>query len=367
MVYLNLILLNKTFHNYNQSDGLQSNEFNQGAFFQSKDGKLYFGGKSGINAFFPDSIKHNSYDPQVVFTSFKDYNKPIKLKRSIWKTDQIELSYKDNILSFTFAALSYNDPDKNKFEYMLKGLNDNWIHKGTNGEVTFTNLPPGNYMLIVKGTNNDGIWSSHIASIKIIILPPFWQTWWFRAIIILCLIALIYFIIEFRMRAIQRRNKKLEAVVSDRTKELNSKKEELEKVNYKQAGLLEMLTKSEAELKALNRHKDKIISVLAHDLRSPFHGLLGYTDMLANEIDELEEDEIKESARNINNAANSLYKLLNNLLDWSLVQAGRIKYSPSDENLLQSVNEAIRIMKVNAEQKTISLTTNIEDNISCLG
>ena len=357
-------IFKQTFRNYNQSDGLQSNEFNQGAFFQGKDGKMYFGGKSGINAFFPDSIKHNSYDPQVVFTSFKAYNKPINLNRSIWKTDQIELSYKDNILSFTFAALSYNDPDKNKFAYMLKGLNDNWINKNTNGEVTFTNLPPGKYTLLVKGTNNDGLWSSHIASINIIILPPFWQTWWFRTIIALVLIALVYFIIEFRMRAIQQRNKKLEVVVSERTKELHSKKEELEKVNFKQAGLLEMLTKSETELKELNRHKDKIISVLAHDLRSPFHGLLGYTDLLANEIDELEEDEIKESARNINNAANSLYKLLNNLLDWSLVQAGKIKYSPMEENLLQCVNEAIHLIKVNAEQKSILLTTNIDDKIT---
>ena len=354
----------ETFHNYNQSDGLQSNEFNQGSFFQSKNGMMYFGGKSGINAFFPDSIKYNSYNPQLVFTSFRNYIKPIKLEKSIWKTNQINLSYKDNILSFSFAALSFIDPDKNKFAYMLKGLNNNWIDKGPNNEVTFTNLPPGEYTLMVKGTNNDGIWSSHIASINIIISPPFWQTLWFRSIIAVFLIALIIIVVEFRSRAVRLRNKKLEAVVSDRTNELNFKKGELEEVNLKQAGLLEKLTKSETELKELNRHKDKIISVLAHDLRSPFHGLLGFTDLLANDIDKLETEDIRQSARNINNVANNLFKLLNNLLDWSLGQGGKIKYSPSEENLLQCVNEVIRLLKENAEQKSISLKTNIDNYIN---
>jgi signal transduction histidine kinase/ligand-binding sensor domain-containing protein len=347
----------QSFHNYDQSDGLQSNEYNQGAFFQSKKGKMYFGGKSGINAFSPDSVKNNLFNPQVVFTSFKDYNKPIKLKKSIWNTNQILLNYKDNIFSLTFSALSYTDPAKNKFAYMLKGLNNNWIDKGNNNEVTFTNLPPGKYTLLVKGTNNDGIWSSHIASINIIILPPFWQTLWFRIIIVVFLTALVYIFFQLRVRSVRLRNKKLEELVSDRTKELKE-------VNVNQKGLLEKLTKSEKELKNLNKHKDKIISVLAHDLKSPFNGLLGYTDLLANDIDQLNTEDIRKSAKNINNVANNLYKLLNNLLDWSLVQAHKIKYSPSEENLLQCVNDVIFLLKANAEQKSISLKTSIKNDIN---
>ncbi len=354
----------RTFRNFDQSDGLQSNEFNQGAFFQDKDGKMYFGGKSGINAFYPDSIKLNTYNPNIVFTSFKDYSTPVKLKNSIWETKNIELSYKSNIMSFSFAALSYTDPWKNKFTYMLKGLNDNWINKGNNNEVTFTNLPAGNYTLLVRGTNNDGIRSSHTASINITILPPFWQTLWFKIIIIGLLALVVFLIVNFRSRSIQLRNKRLEALVSDKTKELNSKKEELEKVNYKQAGLLEKLTVSEKELKEHNRNKDKIISVLAHDLRSPFNGLLGYTDLLSNEIDQMDLEEIKISAKNIHSAANNLFKLFNNLLEWSLLQAGRIKYSPSNENLLNIVNEIIHLFKVNAEQKSISIKTNIDRTLS---
>ena len=354
----------ETFCNYDQGDGLQSNEFNQGPFFKDKHGKMYFGGINGIDAFFPDSIKHNPYNPQVVFTSFKDYDKPNILKSSIWKTNQIKLSYKDNIVSFRFASLSYNDPIENKFAYMLKGLNNKWIENETNNEVTFTNLPPGKYSLLVKGTNNDGIWSSHIASINIFVLPPFWQAWWFRIIAVVFIAALIFLYLKLRLRTIQLRNKKLEIVVSDRTKELNSKKEELEKVNYKQAELLDKITKSEMELKGLNQHKDKIISVLAHDLRSPFNGLLGYTELLANEIDQLETEDIRQSAKNIHSAANNLFKLLNNLLEWALVQAGRIKYSPSNENLLQSVNEIIQLLKVNAEQKSNSLKSSIESDIN---
>ena len=354
---------NETFHNYNRSDGLQSNEFNQGAFFQSMDGKMYFGGIKGINAFYPDSIIMNSYNPNVVFTSFKDFIKPLKSDSSIWESPELHLGYREHILSFKFAALSYNDPQKNHFAYKLKGLDNEWIDNGTSNTVTFASLSPGRYRLLIKGTNNDGTWSRNVASLNIIIAPPFSGTWWFRTILLGALIALIFLIFKLRLRSVQVRNKRLAVLVSQKTNELNSKKEELEEINYKQSELLNKLMDSEKELKGLNQHKDKIISVLAHDLRSPFNGLLGYTEMLANDVEQMEARDIKLSAKNINYAANNLFKLLNNLLEWSLVQAGRIKYSPAKENLLQSVDEVIHLLKINAEQKSISLKEEIDGAI----
>ncbi len=354
---------NKIFRNYDINDNLQSNEFNQGVFFEDSNGKMYFGGIDGLNTFFPESIKNNRFTPRIVFTSFKDLNNPANTIKSIWTTNGINLSYKDNIVSFKFASLSYIDPTKNQFAYMLSGINENWIDNGTSNMVTFSNLSPGKYILYVKGTNNDGIWSNKNASINILIESPYWQTWWFRSLIILCIAASIFFIFKFRIKAVKKQNKKLESLVNDRTKQIIAQKEKLESVNKKQAELVELLTNSEKELKELNWNKDKIMSVLAHDLRSPFNGLLGFTEILANDIEQLRSEEIKDAAFNIHNSAGQLLKLLNNLLEWSLVQSGMIKYTPSIENLFESAEAMMHLFYINAEQKSIRLKNDIKEDI----
>ncbi len=353
----------KTFRNFNVSDNLQSNEFNQGAFFEDKNGKMYFGGLEGLNAFFPDSIKSNRFNPEIQFTSYKNFSNRANNVGAIWTTKKINLSYKNNIIAFKFAALSYIDPSQNKFAYKLKGLNKDWIDNGTSNSVTFSNLSPGNYVLYVKGTNNDGIWSDRTASIDIVIAPPYWQTWWFRAFLAAALTALLFLIFGLRLRSIRRQNKKLETLVGERTVQLQSKTQELEKVNEKLNGLVKLLTKSEKELKELNLNKDKIMSVLAHDLKSPFNGLFGFTDYLANDIEGLDAGEIKEAAISIRNISGNLLKLLNNLLDWSLVQSGSLKYNPSAEDLFSSVESARQLFYLNAEQKSIRLKNEIKDDV----
>ncbi len=303
------------FHNYNISDGLQSDEFNQGAYYEDDYGKLYFGGIEGLNVYDPDSITDNTFNPKIVFTSLKIYKNGFKAEQSIVMTRDITLPYNKNIISFRFAALSYSDPNKNQFSYKLKGLNKDWINIGTSNSLTFSSLSPGNYTLFVKGTNNDGLWSKNIAKIKIIITPPLWATWWFRGIIIVIMVALFISIFWYRLNSVRLKNKRLEVLVAERTKELLAKKQELEEVNNKQAELLKLLTKSEEELRGLNANKDKIMSILAHDLRSPFTGLLGYSFMLANEYDQLSPAEIKNNALNIYTISNDFFKLLNNLLE----------------------------------------------------
>ncbi len=352
------------FHNYNISDGLQSDEFNQGAYYEDDNGKLYFGGIEGLNVYDPDSITDNTFNPKIVFTSLKIYKNGFKSEQSIVMTRDITLPYNKNIISFRFAALSYSDPNKNQFSYKLKGLNKDWINIGTSNSLTFSSLSPGNYTLFVKGTNNDGLWSKNIAKIKIIITPPLWATWWFRGILIVIMVAFIISIFWYRLNSVRLKNKRLEVLVAERTKELLAKKQELEEVNNKQAELLKLLTKSEEELRGLNANKDKIMSILAHDLRSPFTGLLGYSFMLANEYDQLSPEEIKNNALNIYTISNDFFKLLNNLLEWAMVQSGKINYAPAKQNLNQRVEEIINLFNINAGQKSIKLNNQVEKNVT---
>jgi ligand-binding sensor domain-containing protein/serine phosphatase RsbU (regulator of sigma subunit) len=173
---------NETFSNYYYQDGLLGNEFNQSAFAKDwKTGKLLFGGPNGLNVFHPDSLKDNAYLPPIVFTGYLRYNtddeegKPI-LEKGISERDSILLTYKDNIITLEFAAMSYFNNTDNQYKYKLEGFNENWIQLGTNHTVTFTNLSPGDYNLRVIGSNNDGLWNDEGASLFVEVTPPWWRT-----------------------------------------------------------------------------------------------------------------------------------------------------------------------------------------------
>ncbi len=350
--------------NFSKREGLYGLEFYQNSVARTKDGKIFMGSDKGLTAFYPDRIRELRISALTVITDLKIFNESVPIRRSksilsksITASKEIIVPYNDNIITLDFALLDYYDVKKNIFMYKLSGLDNQWVHNGKDHSVTFINLSPGIYVLHVKGTTSSGTWSKNTASLKIIITPPFWQTWWFRVIAALSLAALIFLIFKFRLRSINLQNKKLETLVSKRTHELKA-------VNYKQKKLLELLTQSTQELKELNLNKDKIMSVLAHDLKSPFNGLLGFTELLANDIDQLNIEEIKQAGQKIHNSASNIFKLLNNLLEWSLVQSGKIKYTPSTENLFQIAEEILHLFQGNAGQKSIQLVNEIDPNIT---
>lgn len=179
---------NATARRYDKSDGVQRYDFSNNVCNKDKDGILYFGGSKGLTYFNPDEIKDNPYLPEIVFTDFQIFNESVKssgdnpfLKKSITAAEEVNLSYKESVFSIEFAALTFNNPGKNQYAYMMEGFDENWVYCGTRRNVTYTNLDPGAYTFKVKGSNNDGIWNEVGVSVKITISPPWWQTWWFKS------------------------------------------------------------------------------------------------------------------------------------------------------------------------------------------
>ena len=176
----------ETFRNFDVNDGLQSNEFNGGSYFKSKTGEMFFGGINGFNAFMPETIKDNPYVPPIVITSFRKMNQEVKFGRSIADVRTLELSYKDYVFSFEFAALDYTNPDKNRYAYKMEGLDKEWVFTNSHKRFAhYTTLPPGGYVFRVKGSNNDGIWNNEGVSVRVVITPPFWRTLWFGTLVVL--------------------------------------------------------------------------------------------------------------------------------------------------------------------------------------
>ncbi len=186
----------ETFRNYDVRDGLQGNEFSQGAYHKTREGEMFFGGPNGFNSFYPGKIKDNLRIPPVFLTDFRVANKPSKidnggqhpLTKSITEmteTDTIHLCYKDNIFSFEFAALDFLIPGKNRYAYIMENLDRDWNYVTADKRfVVYTNMQPGQYVFRVKASNNDGLWNNKGTAVRIIIRPPFWETWWFYGILI---------------------------------------------------------------------------------------------------------------------------------------------------------------------------------------
>ncbi len=189
------------FKNYTVDDGLQDNEFNGNAFFKSPDGEMFFGGIHGVTAFYPHEIKDNPYVPPIVITSFTKFNKEVKFDSPISDIPELVLSHKDYVFAFEFAALDYSAPNKNQYAYMMKPLDDDWNYTTSDKRFAYyTTLPPGNYVFMVKGSNNDGIWNESGVSVDLRITPPFHQTWWFRLLALVIIILLVRFWYRWRMR-----------------------------------------------------------------------------------------------------------------------------------------------------------------------
>jgi len=199
------------FRNYDMNDGLPSNQLNWSSAFCDTDGTLYFGTRGqGLFYFHPDSLKDNDFKPPVYITEFRLKNKLVGVNNSISVlsspiefTKEIRLNYKQNMISFSFAALNYTHPEKNQYAYMLEGFDKNWIYTDASKRfANYTNLDPDTYVFKVKATNNDGVWNETPTELKIIITPPFWQTAWFRVLVIVAIAGAIYAAYRYRLQQI---------------------------------------------------------------------------------------------------------------------------------------------------------------------
>jgi signal transduction histidine kinase/ligand-binding sensor domain-containing protein len=205
---------------YTWRDGLQSDEFNSLAFYQAPNGEMFFGGVNGLNAFYPDRIKDNPYAPPIVLTALTQGTEKLTLDQTVESLDQVTLRWPDNSFEFEFAALSFAQPDRNQYAYRLEGFDKDWNTIGTRHFGRYTNLPGGTYTLRLKGANHDGVWNEQGASIQVTIVPPVWETWWFRGAAVMLVGLAVFTGYRLRVRSIQAHNMKLERQVSERTQEI---------------------------------------------------------------------------------------------------------------------------------------------------
>lgn len=208
----------RSFSNYFIKDGIAGNTFNINSSCKTYDGELLFGGYNGITRFFPQNIVRNNHAPRTIFTGLRLFNRQVSingedgiLQKNINLQQALVFHANQNIFTVDFATLNYIMPEKNRYAYKLQGFNKDWTYTST-PSATYMNLPPGEYTLLVKGTNNDQIWGNP-ASIKIKVLPHFWETGWAYLIYVLVFSTLLFFIIRFFfLRSLLKRDQELTAL-----------------------------------------------------------------------------------------------------------------------------------------------------------
>ncbi|HEU5202038.1 MAG TPA: ATP-binding protein, partial [Nitrospira sp.] len=229
--------LTRAHRTYSESDGLPANAltpyFAEGSW-QSPSGEMVFSSTNGVTTFYPDRISSNPYVPPVVLTDFHLFNKPVlpgpdsPLRRPIWVTDSLTLAHEQSIFTLEFAGLSYAAPERNRYRYRLEGLEKEWNEVDSmHRQATYTSLPAKRYVFRVQASNKDGVWNEQGVTLAITVLPPWWRTWWFRSLMGLAFVGLIFGGYKVRVRELERREKRLDALVQQRTTELRSSEQEL--------------------------------------------------------------------------------------------------------------------------------------------
>lgn len=362
-----------TFTNFDIEDGLQESEFNAGAHFKDEEGKLYFGGVNGLNIFAPEKLKQSKYVPPVLITDFQIFNKSIKpmdsisnniiLNKSILETEVISLSHKENIFSFSFVALDFSNPSKNKYAYKLENFETDWNQTEKRRFATYTNLSAGEYIFRVKGSSSSGVWNEEGKSIKIIIIPPWWKTKTFYTITLVSIVLLIIIIFRTRLYQLKRDKFKLTKKVEERTKEIQQKNLILKKSEAKLLLQKEEIQKSLLKLKEANATKDKFFNIIAHDLKNPFNIIQGYAEILNTEYENFDEVERKRMIKEIDRSSNVTYRLLENLLMWSRSQRKKITVKPEKLNLRLLILNNFNLYQGNANKKNINLLNYVNEEV----
>ncbi len=328
----------ETFRNYDVRDGLQGNQFSQAAY-KTKSGEILLGGTNGFNTFYPENLVDSTYIPRVMLTDFQLLNQPVKiggdspLQKHINVADHLVLAHDYTILTLKFAALNYRAPQKNQYVYMLEGFDQDWQY--TNAErrfASYTNLDPGDYTFHVKASNNDGVWNEQGATLAITILPPWWETWWFRVLTALLIVALAIAGYSYRVRRLRQRTADLELQVDQRTREL-----------------LEATKKAEVA----NQAKSIFLANMSHELRTPLNAILGFSNLMRD--DPLVPEGEQQNLQIINNSGEHLLNLINDILDMAKIESGQVELDNSPFDLGSMLRDIADMMRIRAVEKGLTL------------
>lgn len=322
---------------FTKSDGLQSEAFIMASGLKTRNGEFYIGSINGFNTFYPHQLKLNTQKPTVVLTGLEIFNKKIEtqengiLPASIDHLDEIHLSHKDNVITLSYAALSYCTPQKNQYAYMLEGFDKEWNYISSQHSTTYTNLPAGTYTFRVKASNNDNLWNEQGTSVRIIVHPPFYLSIPFKVIYIL----LFCFAIILLIRYVTKRSEKKHAIAIN---ELNASKE-----------------------KEMHGAKIKFFTMIAHEIRTPVSLIIGPLEKIMQSTLDLPAS-VRKDLEIIDRNSQRLLYLVNQLLDFRKVEQNEMTMHFTHQNIKELMQAVCERFQPSMKQHNVTLSVTYPEN-----
>jgi len=339
-------LSSKKLKRFGKEHGVLTDGYYIRAGLKANDGRIYFGAVNGLTVFDPDRIAIDSSEPVAAFSELLLFNTPLAvdisgekspLTASINHLENLVLNHQQKVFSIVFSALHFAAPEKNRFRYRLLGFDEKWLTTDAkNRRATYTNLDPGRYVFQLQVANKDQVWSEKIKSLNIQVLPhPFLSplALLIYALLVISLVLLITFQV-YRIQAVKKQQRMAQ----------------LEKDYAVQA----------------NELKSKFLANMSHEIRTPMNAIIGLTGLALNQV---KDEKIEDYLRKIDGSANTLLRIINDILDYSKIEANKLEIDPQNFELEKVVNEVLSVVGTLAEEKQLELVVHrLEDfNFSLIG
>ena len=319
---------------YHREQGLQGEEFDFNAYHRLRDGRLCFGGPGGFNIFDPSHLTEDAHAPRVALTRLEILGVAAPTTTPWWLLERIDVDYRASIVSLDFGVLDFTSPRRNQLAYRVAGLSDRWIDLGTQRRVTLTNLDAGEHLLEVRAANADSVWSDPPLRLMVHRDPAPWRSPWAYAAYALCAFLLIILRVRAHRASIRRivsAQKRLESEVALRTREL---------------------LESNRQLEEASQAKSSFLARMSHELRTPMNGVVGMTELLGRTGLSPTQTRLTQTIRA---SAQILLQIVNDLLDLSKIQAGKIKFEALPFDLVPILEECTTLFAGDADAKGVEL------------
>ena len=361
------------FIHYNSNDGMVATELNQNAVTADST-YLYFGSINGVVVVRPELLQSNHHMPQPVLSALTIDHQLHQLMPFQQEWPDITLSPQQRTINFEFSALDYQDPQRNQFLYKLQGIDQDWVQAQQRNSAFYANLPPGEYALWLKASNNHGLFSSPVQVARLIVTPQWWQHAWIIYVSIFVVTAIFWLVHRYRLRHIRQVNRLLQSAieakaksqliletrVTERTQALEENSVTLSlRTKQLEKSLAELASKN-TELKRLDKLKDEFIATVSHELRTPLTAIRGAIGLISQNIVTPGTELYSTMVHTAQSNSERLAQLINDLLDLQKFTAGTFTLTITTVDLCQLAEQSVKAMQPYAQRYQVLLDLQLE-------
>jgi len=350
-------------------EGISVKEFNDCAFSVSRDGTMLFGGYGGFIEFHPKSLLYNTDMPKVKISSYKLDSRPDvsestgNIDVEYYVPDTIVVSTHEKKVSFYGSVFNYTQSYKNKAAWKLEGYDASWDTLPAFADKSYGRLPEGTYKLLLKGSNNDGVWSDQADSLVVIVKPTFFKSRIFKLLLVVFSIVILYLLYYIRGRIHKGREKRLQFLVEQSTRKLKKTNDELEESreelinqqaelekhrHYLEELVLERtadLEKAREKAEESDRLKTAFLANMSHEIRTPMNSIIGFSSLLSSDLHN--EEERNGFVKLIQQSSESLLVLIDDIIDISRIESGQLHFVKKQFQIVDLCDTVYKTLVVN--------------------